>query len=134
MELCHTAGMKNKTSTSTRTPTPHQYSLLRQVLNFIPQHLVAKLARQTGVEDKARTFSPWSHVVSLIFAQLTHAVGLNDVCDSLRLYGGPLSAIRAATAPSRNTLSYANKHRDAALGEQLFWKVLDYLKSLHGGF
>ena len=33
-----------------------------------------------------RTFSPWSHVVSLLFAQLTHAIGLNDVCDSLRLW------------------------------------------------
>jgi hypothetical protein len=26
-------------------------------------------------------FQPWSHVVCMLFAQLTHAIGLNDVCD-----------------------------------------------------
>ena len=93
-----------------------------------------KLARQTGVEDKCRTFTPWSHVVTLLFAQLTHAIGLNDVCDALRLSSGPLSAIRGATAPSRNNLSHANQQRDASMAEQLFWGVLEHLKALHPRF
>lgn len=42
---------------------------------------------------------PSSHVVSLLYAHLTHALGLNDVCDALRLHSGPLSAIRGATPP-----------------------------------
>jgi hypothetical protein len=92
------------------------------------------LARETGVEAKARTFSPWSHVVSLLFAQISHAIGLNDVCDALRLYSGPLSALRGATAPSRNNLSHANKHRDAAMAEKLFWAVLTHLRQLSPGF
>jgi hypothetical protein len=82
----------------------------------------------------ARTFSPWSHVVCMLFAQLTHAIGLNDVCDVLRLFSGPLSALRGASAPSRNNLSHANKHRDAALAERLFWSVLDHLQKLSPGF
>jgi hypothetical protein len=125
--------VKNKHKTN-RTPTPHEYSLLRQVLNHIPEHLVPMLARASGIDEQVRTFSPWSHVVSLIYAQLTHAVGLNDVCDGLRLYQGPLSAIRGATPPSRNNLSYANCHRDAAMGEHLFWSVLEHLKQLHPRF
>jgi len=115
-------------------PTPHQYSVLCQICNYIPTFLVPKLARDTKVDAKARTFSPWSHVVALLFAQLTHAIGLNDVCDALRLHSGPLSALRGATPPSRNNLSHANKHRDASLAEQLFWSVLDHLKSLHPRF
>ena len=74
-----------------------------------------------------RSFSSWSHVVCLLFAQLTHALGLNDVCDALRLHSGPLSAIRGATPPSRNGLSHANKVRPAALAEELFWKMLEHL-------
>ena len=80
------------------------------------------------MDEKCRTFSAWSHVVALLFAQLTHAVGLNDVCDALRLYLGPLAAVRGATPPSRNNLSHANKHRDASLAEKLFWGVLSHLK------
>jgi len=92
------------------------------------------LARETGVDEQARTFLPWSQVVSLLFAQLAHAIGLNDVCDALNLHSGPLSAVRGATAPSRNNLSHANKIRDAALAEKLFWSQLEYLQSLKPGF
>ena len=123
--------MKNK---SRPQPTRSKFSILRQLCNFIPPHLVAKLARDHGVDEQARSFSPWSHVVALFFAQLTHAIGLNDVCDSLRLHSGPLSALRGATPPSKNGLSHANKHRDPALAEDLFWQVLAHLKSLCPAF
>ena len=34
--------------------------------------------------------------MSMLFAHLTHGIGLNDVCDALRLHSGPLSALRGA--------------------------------------
>ena len=115
-------------------PTNSKYSILRQLCNLIPPHLVPKLARQTGVAVQERTFSSWSQTVALMFAHLTHAIGLNDVCDALRMNRGPLAALRAATPPSRNNLSYANKHRDAALAEQLFWAMLAHLQTLTPSF
>lgn len=69
-----------------------------------------------------------------MYAQLTHSIGLNDVCDSLQLHSGPLSTVRGATAPSRNGLSNANKDRPAAMAEKLFWSVLDHLSSLSPEF
>jgi len=116
------------------TPTSSKLSILRQLGNLIPNHLVAKLARETGVETQARTFSPWSHVLCLIYAQISHAIGLNDVCDALRLHSGPLAALRGATPPSRNNLSHANKHRDASLAEKLFWNMLEHLQKLSPEF
>jgi len=85
--------------------------------------LVSKIARTTGAEDKSRSSTPWSHVVSLGYAQLTHSIGLNDVCDSLQLHSGPLAGIRGPSAPSRNGLSNANRERPAEMAEQLFWQV-----------
>jgi hypothetical protein len=119
-----------KTKTQSRKPTRSKLSILRQICNLIPNHLVPKVARETGVEDQARTYLPWSHVVTLLFAQLTHSLGLNDVCDALRLESGPLSAIRGATPPSRNNLSHANRERNPAMAEQLFWQMLDHLQGL----
>lgn len=115
-------------------PTAGKFTLLRQLCNFIPPHLVPRLARQTGVEDHARTFSPWSHVVSLLYAQLTHSLGLNDVCDALRLHSGLLSALRGATPPHKNSLSHANRERDAWMAERLFWSVLEHLQTLQPAF
>ena len=123
--------MKN---TKQPQPSRSKLSVLRQLCNWIPNHLVPQLARETGVAQQARTFSPWSHVVSLLFSQLTHAIGLNDVCDALRLHAGPLSAVRGATPPSRNNLSHANQRRDAAMAEKLFWQTLAHLQSLQPGF
>jgi len=100
-------------------PTASKFNVLRQLCNLIPSQLVPKLARETGVDSMARSFSAWSHVVSMLFAQLTHAIGLNDVCDALRMHSGPLSTLRGATPPSRNNLSHANKRRDAGLAERL---------------
>jgi hypothetical protein len=119
-----------KTKTQSRKPTRSTFSILRQICNLIPNHLVPKLARETGVEDQARTYKPWSHVVTLLFAQLTHSLGLNDVCDALNLESGPLSAIRGATPPSRNNLSHANRERNPAMAERLFWRMLEHLQGL----
>jgi len=119
---------------SINIPAVAKLNLLRQICNFIPDFLAPKLARATGAQDKARTFSPWSHLVALMYAQLTHSIGLNDVCDALGLHSGPLSSIRGATPPNRNTLSHANKVRPAAMAEQLFWSVLEHLGNLSPGF
>lgn len=123
--------MKKK---KTSNPTRSKLSIFRQICNFIPTHLVRKLARETNAEEKSRTFTPWSHVVSLLFAQFIHCLGLNDVCDALKLNSGMLSTIRGATPPSRNNLSHANRERDAAMAEKLFWAVLEHLQSLSPGF
>jgi hypothetical protein len=123
--------MKNQTR---HKPTASKFSLLRKLGNFIPPHLVPRLARETGVEDQARAFSPWSHVVSPRYAQLTHSLGLNEVCDALRLHSGSLSALRGATPPPKNTLSHANRRRDPKMAGQLFWSVLEHLQTLQPAF
>ena len=115
-------------------PTKHYASTLHQLCKLIPSHLTEKLARKHGVDKKAGTFTPWGLVVSLLFAQLTHAIGLNDVCDSLRNHTAKLGAIRSAVAPSRNGLSHANKCRNSDMMEELFWKVLGHLQQLTPGF
>lgn len=115
-------------------PTRSKFTVLRQLCNLIPPHLVPKLARETGVDERSREFTPWSHVVALMHAQLAHSIGLNDVCDSLRLNSGPLSAIRGAVPPSRNNFSHANRVRSAEMGEKLFWSTLGHLQSIGPGF
>ena len=116
--LGHTVEMKNK---SQRPPTRSKLPVLRQLCHLIPPHLVGQLARDLGTEKLARTFSHWSHVVALLYAQLVHAISLDDVCDSLRLHSGPLSALRGATPPSKNGLSDASKARVFPTREAHHW-------------
>ena len=123
--------MKNKPSAR---PARSKLSVLHQLGNLIPAHLVPSLGRELGVAAKARTFSLWSHVISLLYAQLTHALSLNDVADSLRLHRNQLAALRGATPPSRNGLSHASRERAPQLAEQLFWRLAELLPRQAPGF
>jgi hypothetical protein len=74
-----------------------------------------------------------SHLTAMIFAQLTGAISLNDVCDWLRMKAHVLSR-HGLSAPSRNGLSHANKERDAAFMEKLFWEQLEHLRYINPSF
>ncbi len=113
-----------------RKPTRTNLSVLAQLCNLIPGFLVSRIARQSGVDKKARTFCPWSHLVALLFAQFTHALSLNDVCDALKNHAAKLSRIRGAVAPSKNAFSHANRERDGNMAQMLFWEILNHFVSI----
>jgi hypothetical protein len=115
-------------------PAKGKFTVLKQICELIPRNLVARLSAKHGVDRQSRSFRPWSHVVSMLFAQLAHALSLNDVCDTLGNHSGALAAIRRATPPSRNGLSHANRARSAAMMEELFWETLGHLRRLTPGF
>lgn len=115
-------------------PAKSTMPVLKQVVELIPAYLVAKLSRAHGVDKQSRTFTPWSHVVSLVHAQLAHSLSLNDVCDDLRHHAGALTTLRRATPPSRNGLSHANRTRNADMAEELFWATLAHLQNEAPGF
>jgi len=108
-------------------PAKNKFTIFKQIVGIIPAYLVPKLATEHDVDRRCRTFSAWSHTISMIFAHLTHALSLNDICDTLRLHQGVLSTMRNATAPSRNGLSHANRVRPASMARALFYQVLRHL-------
>jgi hypothetical protein len=116
---------KNKPAKSTLT-------ILRQICQHVPGHLTVKLAREHGVAS--RSFTPWSHVVSMIYSHLCRACSLNDVCDGLAINQAALREIRGASVPSRNGLSHSNRQRDAAMAESLYWATARSLCAAHPGF
>lgn len=112
--------------------TKGNMTMAKQICELIPPHLVPKLARLYKIE--ARKFSAWSQVTAHISGQITHAVGLNDICDALALNCSKLRAIRGATPPKRNTFSHANRTRDSRMAEALYWQMVDYLPKMSPSF
>ena len=112
--------------------TRGKMTLAKQMCEVIPQHMVPKLARQHEID--ARKFSAWSHVTAHICGQVTHAVGLNDICDGLELNSSSLRAIRGATPPKRNTFSHANRTRDSQMAEALYWQMVEHLPRVAPSF
>jgi len=113
-------------------PAKRKPIVFRQICEQIPAFMVPKIARKHGVMTRAIT--AWNHVVAMLYAQFTHALGLNDVCDALAANRAPLASIRGAQPPSRNGLSNANRTRNPAMAEDLFWSVYAHLETVRGGF
>lgn len=107
-------------------------AILRQIAQIIPASIVNKLSKKYKIQT--RSYSCWSHILSHLFAQLSGAISLNDLCDNLANHEGILNGIRNATTPKRNTISHANRTRNAQLAQELFWEVLEHLKKVEPTF
>ena len=107
-------------------------SVLAQITSWIPDRIIENLARKHRIQT--RSFSATSHVISMVYAHLAHALSLNDICDSLSNHAGTLKQIRGCTPPSRNGLSHANKTRNADMAEELSWKVYESLSKQYPEF
>ena len=68
--------------------------------------------------------------MALLYGQLNRAASLNEICDAARLHEPELNRIRGATAPKRNTFSNANRTRDPAIAERLYWQTFEHLRTV----
>lgn len=94
--------------------------------------MIPVLAREFKVD--ARGFSETSHVFSLLYGHAAHALSLNDTCDALAVHEAEFLRVRGATPPARNTFSNANRTRDPAMAEALFWQMLAHLQGICPSF
>ena len=113
-------------------PQEHNMAVLGQIVKLIPKKLIEKLKNKYKIQT--RSFSATSHVVAMLYAQLSHALSLNDICDCLRFHAGYLSQIRDCVPPSRNGLAHANATRASQMAEELFWTVLAEIKQKYPEF
>ena len=69
-----------------------------------------------------------------MYAHLAHTLSLNDTCDALSVHEAEFFRIRGSSAPARNTFSNANRTRDPAMAEALYWQMFEYLQQICPGF
>ena len=60
-------------------------TVLQQLCKLIPQHLLQPIAKEKGIDKKARAFTPMSHLATILFAQLARVASLSDLRDWLQL-------------------------------------------------
>ncbi len=113
-------------------PTKTVYTVLRQLVQWIPAGMIQRLAEEYKLD--IRKWSAVSHVVALMYGQLAGCDSLNGIVDAARVHESEWRNIRGAQPPKRNTFSNANRHRDAAMAERLYWEVFEHLVSVCPGF
>ena len=122
-------GMKNNTTTkSLRRSLP----VFSQLVQLIPPGLADRLGEEAGI--KARVFTCSHQAYSLLLGQLSGAFSLNEICDAEEVHRNKLVRIRGILPAKRNTFSHANRTRDPAAAESLFWEMHKRLTESYPGF
>jgi Transposase DDE domain/Domain of unknown function (DUF4372) len=107
-------------------------SLFNQLLQHFPSLEFAALVKKHRAEEAAKGFSCRTQLVAMLFCQLAHADSLREICNGLACCMGKLVHLGIDVAPNKSTLSYANKHRPAALYEDLFYTALGRFRDEKG--
>ena len=113
-------------------PTKSKHTGFYQLSNLIPAHLIPGLERKYAIDS--RGFNGNGHVLGLIYGHASHALSLNDICDALSLHAAEFFRVRGSTPPKRNTFSNANRTRNPAMAEELYWSMLAHLKQICPSF
>ena len=69
-------------------------------------------------------------IYALMLGQLSGAFSLNEICDTMAVHFKKLFRVRGLLPARRNTFSNANRTRDPAVAEKLFWEMYGRLASL----
>ena len=107
-------------------------SLFNQLLQHFPSLEFAALVKKHRAEKAAKGFSCRTQLVAMLFCQLAHADSLREICNGLACCLGKLVHLGIDVAPNKSTLAYANKHRPAALYEELFYTALGRFRDEKG--
>ena len=118
----------NTTTKSVRRSLP----VFAQIVHLIPPGMIAKLAEACRI--KARVFSYAHQIYALMLGQLAGAFSLNEICDAMAVHCKKLFRVRGLLPARRNTFSNANRTRDPAVAEQLFWDMYERLRSMVPAF
>ena len=81
-------------------PAGNSFPVLRQICNLIPRSMFDELCERYGFDT--RGFSEWSHFVAMLYAHLSRASSLHEVCDGLKMHAAALACVKGATPPSKS--------------------------------
>ena len=95
-------------------------SICNQLVALFPRGEFQQAVRKHKAERHARGFSCWSQFVAMLICQLVQAQSLREIRGGLACSEGRLNHLGLQSAPSRSTLSYANKKRPWQLYETVF--------------
>jgi len=104
-------------------------TVLGQLLRFIPRDFFQKTVRKYRGDKGTREFNSWTHLASLIFAQLTGQQSVRDL--ETALYSRRNDLYHAGMKPvKRSTFCDANRKRSHEIFQEVYYEMLSGLTHL----
>lgn len=102
-------------------------TLFSQIIKKIDRSIFKKLVEQKQTDKGCKGFDSWTHLVSMLFCHFAKSTSVRDISNGLRSATGNLNHLGITKAPSKSSISYQNKRRDADLFRDLYYSLLGSL-------
>lgn len=101
----------------------HTSTIFNQLLAFLPKHRFDRFVGQHQGDRYVKSLTTWAQLVALMYAQATQKESLREIETGLLAHQGAWYHL-GITRIARSSLADANKRRDSAIFEQLFYALL----------
>jgi len=102
-------------------------TLFSQIIQKIDRSIFKKSVKQRQTDKGCKGFDSWTHLVSMLFCHFAKSTSVRDISNGLRSATGNLNHLGISKAPSKSSISYQNKRRDAGLFKDLYYLLLNSL-------
>jgi len=103
-------------------------SLFSQLIAFFNRNKFKNLVLEHKTERYSKGFKSWDQFIAMLFCQVAQAKSLREISGGLACCMGKLRHLGISDAPSKSTLSYANKNRSWKLFRDLFYDTFDFCR------
>ena len=108
-------------------------SLFSQLIAFFDRNKFKNLVMKHKTERYSKGFKSWDQLVAMLFCQLAQAKSLREISGGLACCIGKLRHLGISSAPSKSTLSYANKNRSWKMYRDLFYETFEFCRRASPG-
>lgn len=103
-------------------------SVFSQTLALIDKNLCNKVVMMYQTDKHCKGINTWTHMISMVFMQLSSASSIRDIANGLMSTTSNLSHLGIAKAPSKSFMSYLNKHRTYEVSRDIYFELLEALE------
>ena len=103
-------------------------NLFSQVLHLLNRNDFSRIVRQYQGDKYIKGVNSWTHLVAMLFMQLSGVNSLRDISNGLRSATGNLSHLGIKQAPCKSSISYLNRTRNFNIFKDYYFATLDRLE------
>lgn len=93
--------------------------IFNQIVSFIPKDVFDRLVVKHKANNYVKDYTCWSHLLVMMWAQLTGRRSLRDIESSLRAHSDKTYRMGIGRCISRNNIANANARRDVSVYREL---------------
>ncbi|MBK6699283.1 MAG: DUF4372 domain-containing protein [Saprospiraceae bacterium] len=103
-------------------------SLLSQILSLVDRDIFNKVVRKYNSDKFSKGINNRTHMVSMVFMQLSGSSSIRDVANGLLSATGNLSHLGIYKSPLKSSISYINQSRSYEVFHNLYFEFLKKLE------